>query len=267
MPTYDAGISSGGTGSFTLRFVTTENTQEGSNTSTVGYTLTIIKNSGFAFNLDSTSTWFVTIDSQNFQGNFSYDLRNVGSVQIASGTSSAIPHNADGSKSINVRGRFTGPGPLTGGDTGNQTMPLTDFSRPPLAPASCTVTTSTRSATVTSGVADATGRPAVSSYQVERTLPDSASWTGTVDTMDGSRQFTYSNLDGGKTYKFRTRGVNSDGAGAWTESASTFVPAGGKRWTGSVWTPTATARRWNGSAWVDLTIARRWNGSAWIDLS
>jgi hypothetical protein len=267
MPTYDAGISSGGAGSFTLRFVTTENTQEASNTSTVTYTLTIIKNSGFAFNLDRTSTWVVIIDGQTFSNTFAYDLRTAGSVQIASGTSSAIAHNADGSKSINVRGYFTGPGPLTSGDTGNQTMPLTDFSRPPLAPASCTVTTSTRTAVVTSGLADATGRPAVTSYQVERTLPDSSTFTGTVNTMDGSRQFTYTNLDGGKTYKFRTRGVNSDGAGAWTESASTFVPAGGRRWDGTQWVSTAIARRWNGSAWVDLTIARRWNGSAWVDLS
>jgi hypothetical protein len=267
MPTYDAAISSGGAGSFTLRFVTTENTQENANTSTVNYSLTIIKNSGFAFNLDPTSTWYAVIAGVTYSGNFSYDLRTASSVLIGSGTSSAIAHNPDGSASITVRGYFTGPGPLTGGDTGNQTMPLTDFFRPPLAPASCTVTTSTRSATVTSGVADTTGRPAVSSYQVERTLPDSASWSGTVNTMDGSRQFTYTNLDGGKTYKFRTRGVNSDGAGAWTESASTFVPAGGRRWDGSQWVSTAIARRWNGSAWVDLTIARSCNGSAFVDLS
>jgi hypothetical protein len=268
MATYDAVISSGGAGSFTLRFVTSENTQEASNTSTVNYSLTIIKNSGFAFNLDPTSTWVVIIDSQTFSGNFSYDLRTASSVLIASGTTpSAIAHNADGSKSINVRGYFTGPGPLTGGDTGNQTMVLTNFVRPPLAPASCTVTTSTRSATVTSGVADVTNRPAIIRYEVERTLPDSASWSGTVNTMDGSRQFAYTNLDGGKTYKFRTRGVNSDGAGAWTESASTFVPAGGRRWDGSQWAATAIARRWNGSAWVDLTIAKRWDGSAWVDLT
>jgi hypothetical protein len=266
MPTYDAGISSGGAGSFTLRFVTSENTQEGSNTSTVGYTLTIIKNSGFAFNLDPTSTWNVSIDGQNFSGNFSYDLRTATSVQIASGTSSAIAHNTDGSKSITVRGSFTGPGPLTGGDTGNQTMVLTDFVRVPNAPASISVTTSTRSATVTSGVATVSG-PAVTSYEVQRTPPDSTTFSGTISTMSGSRQFTYTNLDGGKTYRFRVRARNSEGAGDWRTSGDIFVPAGGKRWTGSAWTPTATAKRWTGSAWTDLTIARRWNGSAWIDLT
>jgi hypothetical protein len=268
MPTYDAGISSGGTGSFTLRFVTTENTQEGANTSTVNYSLTIIKNSGFAFNLDPTSTWFVTIDSQSFSGNFSYDLRTASSVLIASGTTpTPIAHNPDGSKSITVRGRFTGPGPLTGGDTGNQTMPLTDYTRLPLAPASCTVSVSGRNATVTSGVSDATGRPAISSYQVERTTPNEGAWSGTVNTMDGSRQFIYTSLEGGKTYRFRTRAVSSEGAGAWTESASTFIPAGGRRWTGSAWEPTQIARRWNGSSWVDISTAKRWNGSAWVDLS
>jgi hypothetical protein len=120
---------------------------------------------------------------------------------------------------------------------------------------------------VTSGVADVTNRPAITSYQVERTTPNETAWSGTVNTMDGSRQFTYSNIDGGKTYKFRTRGVNSNGAGAWTESASTFVPAGGKRWTGTEWTPTETAKRWDGTQWLDLTIAKRWDGSSWVDLT
>jgi hypothetical protein len=85
--------------------------------------------------------------------------------------------------------------------------------------------------------------------------------------MNASRQYSYIGIDGGKTYKFRVRAVNSDGAGAWRESGSIFVPAGGKRWTGSAWEPTAVARRWTGSAWTDLSVAKRWNGSAWIDLS
>lgn len=177
-----------------------------------------------------------------------------------------VGHNADGSGSY----AFDGLSSMNGwGSTypKDGLLTLTDFSRPPLAPASCTATVSGRNVTVTSGVADATGRPAITSYQVERTNNDGVTWSGTQYTMDGSRQYVYLNLDGGKYYKFRTRAVNSEGAGAWTESTSTFVPAGGRRWDGSAWTPTTIARRWNGSAWVDLTIAKRWNGSAWVDLT
>jgi hypothetical protein len=177
-----------------------------------------------------------------------------------------VAHNADGTGSY----AFDGLSSMNGwGSTtaANGYIQLTDFSRPPLAPASCTTSIVSRNVTVTSGVADVTNRPAIIRYEVEATTPNETAWSGNVYTMDGSRQYLYSNLDGGKTYRFRTRAVNSEGAGAWTESASTFVPAGGRRWDGSAWTPTTIARRWNGSAWVDLTIAKRWNGSAWVDLT
>ena len=267
MGTYDVPISvSGGAGSFTLRLETSETPNEAANTSVVNYRITIFCNSGFAFNNDATTSWTVNIDSQTFTGNFAYNLSAGGFLILSQQSSTAIPHNADGSKSVTVRGRISGPGPLLSGDTGNQTEVLTDFSRPPLAPASCTVAVSGRNATVTSGNADVTNRPAIIRYEVERTNNDGVTWSGTVNTMT-AQQFTYTSLDGGKNYKFRTRAVNSDAAGAWTESALTFIPAGGRRWDGTDWVPTEIARRWDGSAWVDLTIARRWDGTAWVDLS
>ena len=267
MATYDAAINSGGAGSFTLRLVANEtSTNEAANTSDVGFTLTIICNSGFAFNSDPVTGWGVTIDGTNYSGSFSYNLSAGQSLQVGSGTKTGIAHNADGTKTISVGGSISGPGPLISGEA-TGTLPLTNFSRPPLAPASCTVFVSGRDATVTSGVADVTNRPAIIRYEVERTTNDGVTWSGTVNTMNSSRQFLYSSLDGGKFYKFRTRAVNSEGAGAWTESASTFIPAGGRRWTGSVWEPTQIARRWNGSSWVDISTAKRWNGSAWIDLT
>lgn len=189
-----------------------------------------------------------------------------GSVEVFAPGDFYVNHNADGSGSYT----FNGSASMSGwgsASTNTPTLTLTDFTRTPAAPASCTVTVSGRDATVTSGIADAGGKPAVSSYQVERTTNDGSTWAGTQYTMDGSRQYVFTGLDGGKYYKFRTRGVNSEGAGAWTESASTFIPAGGRRWTGTEWLPTTIAKRWDGSAWVDLTIAKRWDGSAWIDLS
>jgi len=189
-----------------------------------------------------------------------------GSIEVYDSGNFYVGHNADGTGSYS----FSGSASMSGwgsASAGTTTLTLSNFTRPPLAPSSCTVSVSGRNATVTSGVADATGRPAVTSYQVERTNNDGTTWSGSVYTMDGSRQYLYSSLDGGKYYKFRTRGVNSEGAGAWTESSSTFIPAGGRRWTGSSWDATTTAKRWNGSAWIDLTVAKRWNGSAWVDLS
>ena len=267
MATYDGGVSVNA-GSYTLRLTANEtNVNSGANTSAVAWELKVIRNSGGAFNNSPTAlSWSVVVDGSTVgSGSTSYNFNNYAELVLGSGTTGGIAHNADGSKSVGVSGSISGPGPITGGSAGG-TLTLTDFSRPPLAPASCTVAVSGRNATVTSGNADVTNRPAIIRYEVEATTNDGVTWSGTVNTMT-SQQFTYSNLDGGKNYKFRTRAVNSDGAGTWTESTSTFIPAGGRRWTGSAWEPTTIARRWNGSTWVDLTIAKRWNGSAWVDLS
>lgn len=268
MGVYDGGITVTGGGSYTLRLTTSEaNVQESNNSSAVAWELKIIRNSGGAFNNSPTAlSWSVVINGSTVgSGSTSYNFNNYAQLVLGSSTTGQIAHDADGSKSVGVSGSISGPGPITGGSASG-TQDLSNFSRPPLAPASCTVAVSGRNATVTSGNADVTNRPAITSYQVEATTANETAWSGNVYTMT-SQQYTYTGLDGGKNYRFRTRAVNSEGAGAWTESASTFIPAGGRRWTGSAWEPTTIARRWNGSAWVDLTIAKRWNGSAWVDLS
>jgi hypothetical protein len=251
--TYDGAISVN-VGSYTLRLTTNEtNVNEAANTSAVAWELKIIRNSGSAFRNDTATSWSVSVNGSTVgSGNFSYNFGAYSELVLGSSTTGAITHNDDGSKSVAVSGSISGPGPIYSGTAGG-TFTLSDFTRTPLAPASCTVSVSGRNATVTSGVSNATGRPAVTSYQVERTNNDGTTWSGTVNTMDGSRQYVYASLDGGKYYKFRTRAVNSEGAGAWVESSSTFIPAGGRRWTGTEWLPTTIAKRWNGSAWVDLS--------------
>lgn len=240
-------------------------TNEAANQSTVTWTLTI-RNTGstypWAFD---PQPWSVNIGGNPDSNTFTYDFRNYSSLKLAGPGNFTFTHNDDGSKTINVKADVSTVG--FGSASINQNFPLSDFTRVPSAPASVSATISGRNVSVTSGIADATGKPAISSYQVERTTPNNIAWSGTVITMDGSRQYTYSNLDGGKTYRFRTRAVNSEGVSPWVESTIYFVPAGGKRWTGSSWDATQTAKRWNGSSWVDLTIAKRWDGSAWVDLS
>lgn len=95
---------------------------------------------------------------------------------------------------------------------------------------------------------------------------------GTYNLLDSNSRFEYQLLAPALTYKWRTYAVNSivDG-GATPEyavsSTGTFVGAGGKRFDGSVWQPTAISKRYDGTQWVDFTIAKRWNGTAWVDLT
>ena len=132
----------------------------------------------------------------------------------------------------------------------------------PTAPATITATRTNRNVAVVAGNATGTG---ITGYWVQNSINAGVDWTTPVAMT--SQAYTYTNLTAGQTYLFRVYASNSIGNSAFTTSSSVFIPAGGKRWTGSAWTPTATAKRWNGSAWVDLTIAKRWNGSSWTDLS
>lgn len=121
---------------------------------------------------------------------------------------------------------------------------------------------------------------AISEYRIQLSTDNGATWKGwdntskaftannTYNVVDGSGNFTYQLLTPALTYKWRTYAVNSIGTGDYATTASgTFVGAGGKRWTGTTWEPTATSKRYDGSNWVDFTTAKRWDGSAWVDLT
>jgi hypothetical protein len=94
---------------------------------------------------------------------------------------------------------------------------------------------------------------------------DGTSWSSPVAMSGGV--YVYTNLTPAKTYTFRVYSTNSTGSSTFTTSGTVFVPAGGKRWDGSTFTPTSTVKRWDGSAWTDVLTAKRWDGSAWTDLS
>lgn len=135
----------------------------------------------------------------------------------------------------------------------------------PSAPSSISATTpSALSSTISVGAATSNGA-SVTGYFVQASPDNGVTWQ-TAKTMV-NQSYTYTGLTPGATYKFRSYAVNEMGSSAYATTASTFVPAGGKRWTGTAWQPTATAKRWNGTAWVDLTTAKRWSGSAWVDLT
>lgn len=99
-------------------------------------------------------------------------------------------------------------------------------------------------------------------YYVSASPDDGTTWQDEIP-MGMDRVYEYSNLSGGKNHKFRVRARNTTGYGEYIYTDTIFIPAGGKRWTGTNWQPTATAKRWNGTGWEVITIAKRWNGTSW----
>lgn len=136
-------------------------------------------------------------------------------------------------------------------------------------PADGTIARTGRSITITNGVSADSGGGSISAYRAQyRTSSDNSSWSAwTGETNFSYGYITWNNLNPATWYQYRVYAVNEAGNSEANLTASVFVPAGGKRWTGSNWDSTTIARRWNGSAWADLTIAKRWNGSAWVDLT
>jgi hypothetical protein len=112
-------------------------------------------------------------------------------------------------------------------------------------------------------------------------------WSTPVKVSDQTaRTHTFASLTPAIFYKFRTYAANSviyardattqlyypHNSSTYTASFATtttgyFLAAGGRRWTGTEWVPTATAKRWDGNDWTALTIARRWDGNNWVNLS
>lgn len=133
----------------------------------------------------------------------------------------------------------------------------------PSVPISISASRSGRNVTVTVGPSATNGGATISGYYVQSST-DGTTWTTAAATTGGS--YTYTSLTPGLTYMFRAYATNSTGNSA-TTSTTVFVPAGGKRFDGSIWTSTSTAKRFDGTNWVDLTIAKRYDGTNWVDLS
>lgn len=115
---------------------------------------------------------------------------------------------------------------------------------------------------VTCGISSGT---AITNYWVSYSTDNGSTWSSAVAMT--SYQYNFTNLTPGATYVFRVRAENSIGFSGYATSAGEFIPAGGKRWTGSAWQSNATAKRWDGTGWVDISTARRWDGSSWVDLT
>lgn len=155
-----------------------------------------------------------------------------------------------------------------GRSTGAGTQGAINHDRKPAAVTGTTATVNAdKSVTVTfSGGASPGGDPALSStYNLQYSKNGGDFSTATT----GGSPRVITGLDPGANYVFRAFATNqsNDGAGAYADSASIFLPSGGKIWNGSAWVPSATAKIYNGSAWVPIVTAKVYNGTAWVNLS
>lgn len=86
-------------------------------------------------------------------------------------------------------------------------------------------------------------------------------------TTGGWGTRTYTGLAPG-SWTFAARAKNAIGYSGYAYSAAVVVHGGGKRWTGSAFTPTTTAKRATSpTTFVNLTTAKRFDGTKWVDLS
>ena len=135
----------------------------------------------------------------------------------------------------------------------------------PSAPISISTTRTARDVLVSIGSSSSNGGSPITGYYVQYSSNSGSTWSSAQLVTGGS--YTYTGLTAGLTYRFRAYATNAVGSSAFATATDLFVPAGGKKWDGSVWASTTTAKRWDGSAWADLVTAKRWNGSSWVDLS
>jgi hypothetical protein len=215
----------------TLRLTVNTTNDASNNRTNFSFSLQIIPNvnwSSWSFN---ANPWSVSIDGQNFGGNFTYDWRNnKNTITIGTG-SGRINHNSDGSK----RARFTGS--ATGSSIGSASVDwsenLTTYPRAPNPPSSVTADAPVgRSIRITFPAAS--GGAGVSNYDIDR-IENNTSWVR-VNSGTTSRDLTYTGLNPRSTYRFRVRANGPGGSSGFRESNSqTIAPA--------ATTPTTTATR------------------------
>lgn len=127
MATYDTVLSNS---DYILRLIVNQSSQDvANNTSSVAWSLRIIKGSGSGKWSFYTKTWSVNIGGQTASGSISgYDFRNYTELILGSG-SFTITHNADGTKTISNSGSFSEAQINVGTGTASGSLALTTIPR------------------------------------------------------------------------------------------------------------------------------------------
>lgn len=215
MANWDAGVGSS-SGSYIIRLNATENTNYNGNYSTVSWSLQLIRTgSGYAYSLDARSYWYVYIGGYAYDGYTGYDFRNgVTVVNLASGTTGAISHDANGSKTISVRGYFSGADsyPLSSGDTGWPSWGLTDFVYTPGAPGAPTLSRDAAGTTLSITSAIPSSPITLEDYQWAIST-NGSSYSGWNDFGAGATRSGTTSVAKTTSYWVITRAYNADGWG------------------------------------------------------
>ena len=109
-----------------------------------------------------------------------------------------------------------------GSDTIAVTLNVTDQNEAPLAPNAPTVTAtsgSTASLEVNWTAPTNTGRPGITSYDLQYQVQGTSSWTNDPQDVTGSSAVIRS-LASGTSYEVQVRATNAEGGGAWSESGT-----------------------------------------------
>ncbi len=203
----------------TLELVLTEtSTNSGANTSVVTATLQINPPSdSSSWNLYSDqNSYSLTFDGTTYTGSFTFDFRTNRSTKVLKTVSKTVTHNADGSKSVSANGSADS-GTLGVASISTKTLTLTDFVRLPDAPASPALTRTSTGTSITAVGAVASSPVSISNYDL-RWSYDNATWTTVTDI--GTDRTAILTVTSTATVYAQTRGISSEGDGAWSSSAS-----------------------------------------------
>lgn len=245
-----------------------------------------------AANNQSNVSWYCYLNSTNGQSYSGYNgmtldynvggsTGNVGVPSAASCAGGATPLMASGTITFNhdangVLGTVYGSATLNGSGgyapgsiSASSSCGTSDFFRGPSAPSSVvatvnsnkTVTVAISGVTVPGGTPAAGTRTYYSAYSM-----DGAAYTGLQSSA--STSITFTGLLPGHYYTFSGYATNSDGTGGTVYSSpAVFIPAGGKRYDGTVWVLATSAQKFNGTTMTSITTAKRYDGAAWVNLS
>lgn len=225
MANWDAGVGAS-SGSYIIRLNASENTNYNGNYSTVSWSLQLIRTgSGYAYSLDARSYWYVYVGGYAYDGYRGYDFRNgVTVVELASGTTGAIGHDANGSKTISVRGYFSGADayPLSTGDTGWPTWGLTDFNYAASTPGAPSLSRNSAGTTLNITSAVPSSPITIDDYQYAVST-DGSNYGGWTDFGSGATRSA--SIGAGKTtnYWVITRAYNAEG---WTAASGASYSSG-----------------------------------------
>ena len=198
--------------------LTEVSTSSSANTSSVTATLAINPPSdSVSWNGYGDSTYSLTFEGSTYTGSYSYDFRTDRSTQVLRTVTKTVTHAANGTGDAQASASAdAGSGTLGSASISTKTLTLTDFVRVPSAPSVPTLSRNSAGTTITVTSAVASSAVTLTDYDM-RYSTNQSTWTTVAIGTDRTGTFTAAATT---TYYVQTRGVSSEGDGAWSSSSS-----------------------------------------------